>query len=137
MIIFRNFIPTSVVVYTGPLRIRISLPLSVSQLLFCIFYIFADLTNRKGFWAKAVNERLVDKDVTLYFYVSKSGTVYYGIDGRTKDEFFQGVDVSGPLWAMIDVYGNSTAVELVNVRLNNSLNDDQEAGFGLSDYPRY
>lgn len=69
----------------------------------------------------------------MYFYVNKNGSVYYGIDGRPKDEFFQGVDVSGPLWAMIDVYGNSTAIELVNVRLNNSLAADQEAGFALND----
>lgn len=98
-----------------------------------VFRLFRiDLANQKGYWAKAVNERFVDKDVTLYFYVNKSGSVYYGIDGRTKDVFFQGVDTSTPLWAIIDVYGNSTAVELVNVQLNNSLTADEEAGFGLS-----
>lgn len=89
---------------------------------------------------KAVNETLMDKDSTLYFYVNKSGTVYYGLESpfgdRAKDEFFTGVDIGcGPLWAIIDVYGNSTAVELVNIRLNNSLIADQEAGFALDNYP--
>lgn len=96
--------------------------------------IFADLTNQKGFWAKAVNEgRYGGKDTVLYFYVSKSGTVYYGLEGHPKEMFFSGVETSGPLWLMIDVYGNSTAIELVNhAQLNNSLTADQEAGFGLN-----
>lgn len=70
----------------------------------------------------------------MYFYVNKSGTVYFGSESplgrRSENEFFTGVDLGyGPLWAMIDVYGNSTGVELVNVHLNNSLIADQEAGF--------
>ena len=92
------------------------------------------MTNERGYWAKAVSEsHYAIKDLVLYFYVSKSGNVYYGVDGKPKELFFSGVDVSSPLWAMIDVYGNSTAIELINVQLNNTLIADQEAGFGLSD----
>ena len=92
-----------------------------------------DLTNQSGFWAKAVDERLVDEDATLYFYVNRYGTVFYGVEGRPKNEFFNGVDVSRPLWAIIDVYGNSTAVELIDVRLNNSSTARQDVGYDFSD----
>lgn len=95
---------------------------------------FADLTNERGYWAKAVNESHYSiKDLVLYFYVTKSGNVYYGVEGKPKELFFSGVDTSAPLWVMIDVYGNSTAIELVNVQLNNALTADQEAGFGLDE----
>lgn len=94
------------------------------------FLICVDLTDRVGFWAKAVNEKYAEKDAVLYFYVTKSGVVHYGINERSKEVFFTGVDTSNKLWAMIDVYGNSKIIELVNHKLNN-MTPDQEAGFDL------
>lgn len=97
-----------------------------------ICYFFIDLTNLKGYWAKAVKEECYGvKDMVLYFYVNKNGTVYYGVNGGPKEMFFPGVDTNVPLWVMIDVYGNSTAIELVSPQLNNSI-ADQEAGFGVN-----
>ncbi|XP_065216590.1 protein neuralized isoform X2 [Planococcus citri] len=93
-------------------------------------YACPDLTDRVGFWAKAVNEKYAEKDAILYFYVTKSGVVHYGINERSKEVFFTGVDTSNKLWAMIDVYGNSKTIELVNHKLNN-MTPDQEAGFDL------
>lgn len=91
---------------------------------------FLDLTDKDGYWAKAVNEKYAVKGAELYFYVAKNGVVYYGINGGSKEVFFTGVDTSTRLWAMIDVYGNSKIIELVNKQLNN-VTPDQEAGFDL------
>lgn len=50
------------------------------------------------------------------------GDVYFGINGEEKGIFLSGVETRGPLWALFDVYGNSTGIELVDNRapLNNS-----------------
>ncbi|XP_066991666.2 protein neuralized isoform X2 [Anabrus simplex] len=85
-------------------------------------YACPDLTNKPGYWAKALAERFAERDTVLYYYVTQAGDVYFGINGEEKGLFFSGVETRGPLWAIMDVYGNSTAIELVDPRqqLNNS-----------------
>lgn len=58
----------------------------------------------------------------LHYYVNSAGDVHFGINGEEKGIFFSGVECRGPLWALIDVYGNSTAIEFIDIRhqLNNS-----------------
>lgn len=99
--------------YNDPSNLRYDLPK----------YACPDLTNKPGYWAKALAERFCDRDTVLFYYVSASGDVHFGINGEEKGIFFSGVDTrQGPLWALIDVYGNSTAIEFVDIRhhLNNS-----------------
>lgn len=85
-------------------------------------YACPDLTNKPGYWAKALAERFAERDTVLFFYVTQAGDVHFGINGEEKGVFFSGVETRGPLWAIVDVYGNSTAIELVDPRqqLNNS-----------------
>ncbi|XP_069669308.1 protein neuralized isoform X1 [Periplaneta americana] len=85
-------------------------------------YACPDLTNKPGYWAKALAERFAERDTVLFYYVTQAGDVHFGINGEEKGVFFSGVETRGPLWAIIDVYGNSTAIELVDPRqqLNNS-----------------
>ncbi|KAL1122838.1 hypothetical protein AAG570_003164, partial [Ranatra chinensis] len=85
-------------------------------------YACPDLTNKPGYWAKALTERLCERDTVLFYYVTSAGDVYFGVNGEEKGVFFSGVDTRGQLWAMIDVYGNSTAIEFLDSRqqLNNS-----------------
>lgn len=54
--------------------------------------------------------------------MTSAGDVHFGINGEEKGVFFSGVETRGQLWAMIDVYGNSTAIELLDARrqINNS-----------------
>ena len=80
-----------------------------------------DLTNKKGFWAKALLEKFADKDSVMYYYVSNSGDVVFGVNGEDNGVFFSGVDTRRQLWGMVDVYGNSNVIELVDPRrtLNN------------------
>ena len=99
-------------------------------------HFFVGLNDRKRFWAKQVNEEYIRKNAILYFYITETGVVYYGVNERSKEVLFDGVDVSTKLWAMIDVYGNSTAVQLINPKLNNTILD-QVDGFDLNNSRRY
>lgn len=86
-------------------------------------YACPDLTNKPGYWAKALAERFCERDTVLFYYVTSSGEVHFGINGEEKGVFFSGVETRGPLWALIDVYGNSTAIQFIDIRqnhLNNS-----------------
>jgi protein neuralized len=85
-------------------------------------YACPDLTNKPGYWAKALPERFCSQNTVLFYYVTSTGDVHFGINGEEKGIFFSGVETRGPLWALIDVYGNSTAIEFVDIRhqLNNS-----------------
>lgn len=79
-------------------------------------YACPDLVNRPGFWAKALHERYCQRSNVLFYYVTSSGEVHYGINGVEKGLFITDVDTRGPLWVMIDIYGNSTACELIDSR---------------------
>lgn len=98
--------------YNDPSSLRYGLPK----------YACPDLTNKPGYWAKALPERFCSQNTVLFYYVTSTGDVHFGINGEEKGIFFSGVETRGPLWALIDVYGNSTAIEFVDIRhqLNNS-----------------
>lgn len=94
-------------------------------------YACPDLTNKPGYWAKALAERFAEKDTILFYYVTQAGDVHFGINGEEKGIFFTGVETRGTLWALFDVYGNSTGIELVdhrtplnNLRRNEETNPD-------------
>merc|ERR1712123_292633 len=65
----------------------------------------------------------------MYYYVNRSGDVVLGVNGKDKGVFFSGVDTRRMLWGMVDVYGNSNVIQLVDPRttLNNIRKDVQEA----------
>ncbi|KAF5290879.1 hypothetical protein FQA39_LY14559 [Lamprigera yunnana] len=98
--------------YNDPSSLRYDLPR----------YACPDLTNKPGYWAKALAERFCSQNTVLFYYVTSAGDVHFGINGEEKGVFFSGVDARGPLWALIDVYGNSTAIEFIDIRhqLNNN-----------------
>ncbi|XP_012283226.1 protein neuralized isoform X2 [Orussus abietinus] len=77
-------------------------------------YACPDLTNKPGYWAKALAERFAERDTVLFYYVTSAGDVHFGVNGEEKGVFFSGVETKGPLWTIIDVYGNTTAIELVD-----------------------
>ena len=52
--------------------------------------------------------------------VSRTGDVTYGVNGEDKGMFFSGVDTSRPLWAMLDIYGNTVAVEFSHANAGQS-----------------
>ncbi|XP_059165109.1 protein neuralized-like isoform X2 [Physella acuta] len=74
-------------------------------------YACPDLTNKPGNWAKALGERYTTSNILLHFSVNRAGDVYYGVNGEEKGLFFSGVATNLPLWAMLDIYGNTVGVE--------------------------
>ena len=80
-------------------------------------YACPDLTNRPGFWAKALHEQYCEKDNVLYYYVNSAGDVIYGINNEEKGVILSGIDTRGLLWTVIDIYGNCTAIEFLDARI--------------------
>ena len=72
-----------------------------------------DLTNKEGHWAKALPERYCVEGSILHFYVNEEGDLYYGINGVLKGMFLNGINARQPFWVMLDIYGNSTALEFI------------------------
>lgn len=71
-----------------------------------------DLTNSPGHWAAPVPELFSQTDSELELWVSHGGSIY--IQNKTlKCRIHTGVDLSKPLWAMIDVYGQTTSIFLL------------------------
>ncbi|CAN7986198.1 unnamed protein product, partial [Ixodes hexagonus] len=87
-------------------------------------YACPDLTNRPGNWAKALGERYAVEGTELHYYVNGVGEVFFGINGEEKGLFLNGVDTRTPLWALVDIYGNTTTIQMVDtVRLLNNHNE--------------
>lgn len=96
-------------------------------------YACPDLTAMPGNWAKAVGEKHAKKDSILYYYVDHNGDVHYGIGAEEYGIFFGGVNTSGKLWAVLDIYGNTVAVELMDPNaLNQEYQSDSHSNSAIS-----
>ncbi|KAK5973987.1 Zinc finger C3HC4 type [Trichostrongylus colubriformis] len=73
-----------------------------------------DLTSKEGFWAKALPERYSVEGNILHFSITHTGDLYYGVNGVHKGVFLVGINVSLPIWIIVDIYGNSVAVEFID-----------------------
>eukprot|EP00066_Takifugu_rubripes_P008379 XP_003974532.1 PREDICTED: E3 ubiquitin-protein ligase NEURL3-like [Takifugu rubripes] len=72
-----------------------------------------DLTQKPGHWAIAVPESCCTVGSELKLWVSSRGKVYMRVNNSNRDEeILSGVDVSRPLWAMIDIYGQTSCIYL-------------------------
>ena len=76
-------------------------------------YACPDLTCKPGYWAKALGERYAKAGNILHFYRLRNGDVMFGVNGEEKGLFLTGVNTNLPLWPMVDIYGNSVAVQFV------------------------
>uniref|UniRef100_A0A3Q2CJP9 E3 ubiquitin-protein ligase NEURL1-like n=1 Tax=Cyprinodon variegatus TaxID=28743 RepID=A0A3Q2CJP9_CYPVA len=77
-------------------------------------YACPDLVSQNGFWAKALPEELSNEGNVISFWVDKKGRVFYRINNSNPMMFFNGVRVADPLWALIDVYGLTRGVQLLD-----------------------
>ncbi|XP_056138711.1 E3 ubiquitin-protein ligase NEURL3 [Lampris incognitus] len=75
--------------------------------------VIPDLTDVPGHWAAAIPEVHCDPGSELEFWVSHGGNMYVKWNNGTKYKLLKGVDLSRPLWAMIDVYGQTSSVLLL------------------------
>ena len=60
-----------------------------------------------------MSERYAEPGCVFFYYVTAGGDVHFGLNNEEKGIFFSGVDVSRPLWSLVDIYGNATALEIV------------------------
>ena len=60
-----------------------------------------------------MSERYAEPGCVFFYYVTAGGDVHFGLNNEEKGIFFSGVDVSRPLWCLVDIYGNATALEIV------------------------
>lgn len=77
-------------------------------------YACPDLVSQSGFWAKALPEELSNEGTVVSFWVDKKGRVFYRINQSSPMLFFSGVHMFEPLWALIDVYGLTRGVQLLD-----------------------
>lgn len=78
------------------------------------------LTEGAGHWAVPVPEPFSQVDSELEFWVSNGGSIYIQ-NKEVVCRLHTGVDLSKPLWAMIDVYGQTTAVFLLGSFIDSPL----------------
>lgn len=76
-------------------------------------YACPDLVTRPGYWAKALPERLALKDNVLSFWADRHGRVFYSINDGEPILFHCGLSIGCPLWAIIDIYGITQEVTLL------------------------
>ncbi|KAL4625025.1 E3 ubiquitin-protein ligase NEURL1-like [Arapaima gigas] len=76
-------------------------------------YSCPDLVAQSGFWAKPLPEELAEEGSVVTFWVDRKGRVFCRVNDSAVALFFSGVDTGEPLWALIDVYGLTQAVQLL------------------------
>ncbi|XP_031811646.1 E3 ubiquitin-protein ligase NEURL1 isoform X3 [Sarcophilus harrisii] len=76
-------------------------------------YACPDLVSQSGFWAKALPEEYANEGNIIAFWVDKKGRVFYRVNDSAAMLFFSGVRTADPLWALVDVYGLTRGVQLL------------------------
>lgn len=93
-------------------------------------YVYPDMTNQRGCWAGSLSENLIKENDIVYFYVTQAGEIHFGINDKYMGLFLDGVEAVSPsgnvrsLWAIFDIYGNTTSVELIKTTPLESTNNN-------------
>ncbi|KAK0147294.1 E3 ubiquitin-protein ligase NEURL3 [Merluccius polli] len=80
-----------------------------------------DLTDTAGHWAQVVPEPFCYVGSILESWVSHGGNVYCRMMNHKRHKLVEGVDLSKPLWAMLDIYGQTGAVLLLGSQKRKAL----------------
>ncbi|XP_026115934.1 E3 ubiquitin-protein ligase NEURL1-like [Carassius auratus] len=73
-----------------------------------------DLVSKKGFWARALPEDHCEEGTILSFWLDNTGRVFYRVNCSPPIFFFGGVPAREPVWAIIDIYGLTRGVQLLD-----------------------
>ncbi|KAM6943982.1 E3 ubiquitin-protein ligase NEURL3-like [Lycodopsis pacificus] len=71
-----------------------------------------NLTDTQGHWAALVPESHCQAGSELEFWLSE-GSVYITSHNMKQHKLLTGVNLSKPLWAMIDIYGQTCAISVL------------------------
>ena len=83
-------------------------------------YACPDLTNKEGYWARGLNEKYADTGNHITFYVNGSGQLHYFVNNEHKGMLLNHLPTTKRLWALFDIYGNTSAAKLVHAGTNTS-----------------
>ncbi|XP_061624515.1 E3 ubiquitin-protein ligase NEURL3 [Phyllopteryx taeniolatus] len=72
-----------------------------------------DLTDTSGHWAAALYKDFCLTGSVVEFWVTTAGSLYVSTRGGHRRKLLTGVCITKRLWAMIDVYGQTTSVLLL------------------------
>lgn len=97
-------------------------------------YACPDLVTRPGYWAKALPERLALRDSVLAFWADRHGRVFYSINEGEPILFHCGLSIGCPLWAIIDIYGITQEVTLLESTFAESVGSSCLSAARLSAY---
>lgn len=104
-----------------------------------------DMTNEGHTWARALADEVVRRNSVIHFSYNSNGYINYGINNQDCGVFYTNVNTSQHLWFIVDVYGLTAAVELIDPRIHNATSSefdlsrvDDELGVGsLNDIPQF
>ncbi|XP_023997219.2 E3 ubiquitin-protein ligase NEURL1B, partial [Salvelinus sp. IW2-2015] len=97
-------------------------------------YACPDLVTRPGSWAKALPERLAVRNNVLSFWADRHGRVFYSINEEEPTLFHCGLSIGCPLWAIIDIYGLTQEVTLLESKFAESVGSSCLSAARLSAY---
>ncbi|XP_066570264.1 E3 ubiquitin-protein ligase NEURL3 [Amia ocellicauda] len=72
-----------------------------------------DLEEHPGVWAGPVPEECVWPGTELEFWVSRKGWLQFQVIGGPKYVLLHGVDISRPLWGVVDLYGQTRILQIL------------------------
>lgn len=83
-----------------------------------------DMTNEGHTWARALADEVVRRNSVIHFSYNSNGYINYGINNQDCGVFYTNVDTSKHLWFIVDVYGLTAAVELIDPRIHNATSSE-------------
>ncbi|XP_075711471.1 E3 ubiquitin-protein ligase NEURL3 [Rhinoderma darwinii] len=76
-----------------------------------------NLSDYPGFWAVGISEELCKEGDEICFWTNKKGQALLKKKGQLKPKvLFAGIPRKTPLWVMLDVYGQTKALQLLDMK---------------------
>lgn len=77
-------------------------------------YACPNLVKQGKCWASVLSHEYVGEGTIVKFWVNSKGRVFFSINHQPGDYLLlEGVPVKKPLWAVIDIYGRTKAIQLL------------------------
>lgn len=87
---------------------------------------YHELFQTGCYWIWPLFKHMCHEDAILFYYVNQNGEVHFGIDGVEIDSFYKRVSSLGPLWAILEIDGVSTSIEIIASECTGAENEDPE-----------
>ena len=71
------------------------------------------LKKKDGYWVRPISESMTSDGTQIMFYLSVGGFVQLFVNNEHKGVILAGLPTDKPLWALLDIYGNTKSLKLV------------------------